>query len=147
MKSFKTYKYEQYLLNTYIVVEGEVCPIITSAHMKEFEKIVDRLFDKFGIDFDFTRHFRERMSDGRNKPCIDIKELAAIIKKLYQQKVAKKNPFRKYKDSEAVIKDIQSDIHLPIAIEYNRKDDTLDIVAKTVMRKKNFRTPDPIIRT
>jgi hypothetical protein len=128
-----------------LLENGETCPVITQQHMKAFEKIVDRLFDKFGIDFDFTRHFRERMSDGRNNPCIDIKELATIIQKIYMKKKKGTNILSKHKDAEVVIKDMQSDLNMPIAIEYDRKNDELKVIAKTIMRKKNFRTPNPVV--
>jgi hypothetical protein len=129
-----------------ILESGETCPVISISHMKAFEKLVDRLFDKFGIDFDFTKHFRERMSDERNKPCIDMKELASIIQKIYKRKSAGQNIFAKHVDTEVVLKDIQSDLNIPIAIEYDRKNDDLRVIAKTVMRKKNFRTPNPVLK-
>lgn len=122
-------------------------PILTRAQLDAFEDIVDKLFKKFKIDFDFTKHFRERMGDSRNNPCINLKELASIIQKLYRQKASGNNIFGKYKDSEAVIKDMQTDLNLPIAIEYNRRNDELRVAMKTIMRKRNFRTPSPIIRT
>lgn len=122
------------------------CPILTTAHMKAFEKFVDRMFEKFGIDFEFTKHFRERMSDSRNDPCIDMKELANIIQKIYKKKVAGSNPLSKHVDSEVVLKDLQSDLNMPIAIEYDRKNDELKVIAKTIIRKKNFRTPNPVVK-
>jgi disulfide oxidoreductase YuzD len=129
-----------------IIYENETCPVVTPQHMKAFEKIVDRLFAKFNVDFDFTRHFRERMSDGRNNPCIDIKELATIIQKIYAKKKAGGNFLSQHKDTEIVLKDIQSDLNIPIAIEYDRRNDELRVVAKTIMRKSNFRTPNPVVR-
>lgn len=126
--------------------QNNACPLITQAHMNEFEKLVNRLFDKFGIEIDFTKHFRERMSDSRNNPCIDMKELAQIIRKIYAKYQRGEKSLSKYIDSEAVIKDMQTDLNMPIAVEYDRKNDTLDVVAKTIMRKKNFRTPDPEIK-
>ena len=114
--------------------------------MSAFEKLVDRMFEKFGIDFEFTKHFRERMSDSRNDPCIDMKELAQIIKKIYAKYQKGEKSLSKYVDSEAVIKDMQTDLNMPIAVEYNRKNDRLDVIAKTIMRKKNFRTPNPEIK-
>jgi len=128
-----------------ICESDETCPVITRDHMKAFEKFVDRLFDKFGIDFEFTKHFRDRMSDERNKPCIDMKELAAIIQKIYKRKSSGQNLLGKHADSEVVLKDIQSDLNMPIAIKYDRKNDDLTVVAKTIMRKKNFRTPNPVV--
>jgi hypothetical protein len=129
-----------------LLESGETCPVISRDHMKAFEKFVDRMFDKFGIDFDFTKHFRDRMSDERNNPCIDMKELAALIQKIYKKKTAGQNILSKHIDSEVVLKDIQSDLNMPIAIEYDRKNDDIRIVAKTIMRKKNFRTPNPIVK-
>ncbi len=124
---------------------SEVCPVLTNAHMKAFEKFVDRMFEKFGIDFEFTKHFRERMSDERNSPCIDMKELAAIIQKIYKKKNAGQNILSKHVNSEVVLKDLQSDLNMPIAIEYDRKNDDLKVIAKTIMRKKNFRTPNQVV--
>jgi hypothetical protein len=129
-----------------LLEKEDSCPVITKDHMKAFEKFVDRMFEKFGVDFDFTKHFRERMSDTRNDPCISMKELADLIKKIYEEKKRGKNTLSKYKDSEVVIKDMQSDLNMPVAIEYDPKKDELEVIAKTVMRKKNFRTPNPVVR-
>ncbi|MFA7407844.1 MAG: hypothetical protein WCY93_08540 [Anaerolineaceae bacterium] len=131
----------------YIIDENTAsCPIITMSQMKQFEGIVDKLFKKFGIDFEFTRHFRERMSHDRNDPCIDLKELAALIKKLYEKYRGGDRSLSKHKDAEVVIKDLQSNLNMPVALEYDRRNDQIDIIAKTIMRKPNFRTPNPIIK-
>ena len=130
----------------YEVFESTSCPLISAEYLKEFEKFVDRMFKQFKIDFDFTKHFRERIAHERNDPCITMKEIAAMIQKLYKQKVAGGETLRKHKDSEAVIKDMQSDLNMPVAIEYDPKDDEIRVAAKTIMRKKNFRTPNPIIK-
>jgi hypothetical protein len=45
-----------------------------------------------------------------------------------------------------VIKDLQSNLNMPIAVEYDRRNDELRVVAKTIMRKKDFKTPNPIVR-
>lgn len=128
------------------VEEKDVCPILTVDHMRAFEKFVDKMFEKFNIDFEFTKHFRERMSDERNDPCIDMKELAQMIQKIYKKYQRGEKSLSKYADSEAVIKDLQTDLNMPIAIEYNRNKDELEVIAKTIMRKKNFRTPNPEIK-
>jgi len=126
-----------------IVESAEVCDIISPAHMKEFEKFVDRMFAKFNIDFDFTKHFRERMGDDRNKPCINIKELADVIKKIYQKQG---KSIKDVAGAEAVIKDIQSDLNIPVAVEYNPRKDEFRVAMKTIMRKKNFATPNKVIK-
>lgn len=128
------------------VLEAETCPILTVEHMKAFEKFVDKMFEKFDIDFEFTKHFRERMTDSRNDPCIDMKELAAMIQKIYKKYQHGEKSLNKFVDAEAVIKDIQSDLNMPIAVEYDRKNDDLVVIAKTIMRKKNFSTPNPVLK-
>lgn len=127
-------------------IQENTCPIITKKHMDSFEIIVDRLFDKFGINFEFTKHFRERMSDGRNIPCIDMQELGMMIKNIYRKKKAGKSILSSHANTEAVLRDIQSDLNIPVAIEYDRKNDDLVVVAKTIMRKKNFKTRNKIIK-
>lgn len=47
--------------------------------------------------------------------------------------------------TEAVIKDLQSDLNIPIAVKYDSKNDEFDVVMKTIMRKKNFKTPNKTI--
>ena len=119
------------------------CDLIGLNQIKQFEKFVDRMFEKFGIDFNFTKHFGERMSDGRNDPCITMKELANFITKIY------KNQGKSIKGvagAEAVIKDIQSDLNIPVAVKYDINNDEFDVVMKTIMRKKNFKTPNKVIK-
>jgi len=41
---------------------------------------------------------------------------------------------------------MQTDLNMPIAVEYDRKNDDLVVITKTIMRKKNFRTPSPEIK-
>lgn len=135
MLSFKAY-----------IAEADTCPILTTAHMKAFEQFVDKMFAKFNIDFEFTKHFRERMSHERNDPCIDMKELASMIQKIYKKYQNGEKSLSKFVDAEAVIKDMQTDLNMPVAVEYDRKKDDIVVIAKTIMRKKNFRSPDPEIK-
>lgn len=123
------------------------CPYVSAAQLKSFESVVDKLFKAFKIDFDFgKRHFRERITDERNNPCIDLKELAMMIKKLYMQVKKKGDTLTKHKDTEIVLKDIQSKLNMPLAIEYNRRNDELDVIAMTIMRKKDFKTPNTVVK-
>lgn len=143
-KSFTKNLYEALEL---VCERDDTCPVLTSAQLQAFEKVVDKLFKQYDIDFDFgKRHFKDRMSDERNKPCIDLKELAEMIKKLYMRVKKNGKTLSQFKDAEIVLKDIQSQLNMPVAIEYDRKNDELDVIAKTIMRKKDFRTPNPIVR-
>ena len=141
MKSFKSFIKENRLdedLNEQIT-----CDLIGIDKIRAFEKFVDRMFEKFGIDFKFTKHFADRMSDSRNTPCISMQELADFIKKVYRKQG---KSLKGVAGAEAVIKDIQTDLNIPVAVEYDSNNDEFDVVMKTIMRKKNFKTPNKVIR-
>jgi hypothetical protein len=113
---------------------------VTQGELNSLEKILDKVFGSIGIDVNFTRHFIDRINDPRNETPISIKELAMLFKKEYQQwgrPIAQMGP-----DKEAVMKDLASDINVPFALTWDRENNELDMIAKTIMRKKNFHTPD-----
>ena len=139
-KSFTEKLYECF---EYVCEADTTCDLVTPSHMKSFEKVVDKMFAKFNIDFDFTKHFADRMSDDRNKPCIKIKELADMIMKIYKKQG---KSLKNSADAEAVVKDIQSDLNVPVVIKYDKKNDEFDVVMKTIMRKKDFKTSNKIIK-
>ena len=111
---------------------------ITKKDLDGVEKYADRLYEAVGIDVEFTRHFLDRVNDTRNKKQITVAELIRLFKqsyKKYGKKIAKLGP-----DAEAVINDMQTDVNMPFVLKWDGKE--LDLVAKTVMRKKDFKTPD-----
>ena len=114
---------------------------VTQKQLDDLEKFADRILQKFNIDVEFTRHFADRMNDDRNNPAIKISELQKLFKKIAKEKGDK---IKKHGDAEAVIKDMQSDLNLPVVVNY--KDGEFEVVNKTIMRKKNFKTPDPEVK-
>jgi RNA polymerase sigma factor (sigma-70 family) len=113
---------------------------VTIAQLNALEKVLDQVFAKLGIDVEFTRHFLDRVNDERNIKQITIKELGNLFAKEFRKwgkPIAQMGP-----DAEAVMKDLSSDINLPFALNWNKQSGMLELVAKTVMRKKNFRTPN-----
>lgn len=111
---------------------------ITKSDLDGIEKYADRLYKSLGIDVEFTRHFLDRVNDARNKKQITVAELIRLFKqshKKYGKKIAKLGP-----DAEAVINDMQTDVNMPFVLKWDGKE--LDLIAKTVMRKKDFKTPD-----
>jgi hypothetical protein len=133
-KLVKTYKNATPGQN--IKEEADDCHLYTYNEVKDLEKFADRLLNKYGVDIEFTRHFGERMSDQRNKPCIKISELQQMFKRIEANKAEK---MRKQKDGEYVIVDLQKDLNLPVVIEYKRGTG-FEVRVKTIMRKKNFMT-------
>jgi hypothetical protein len=115
---------------------------VTQKQLNDLEKFGDRLLAKFKIDIEFTRHFADRMNDARNKPSITVAELQKVFKKIAKRKAVE---IRQNPDSEAVLKDMQADLNLPIVINYDKKKDEYEVVNKTIMRKKNFGTSDKVI--
>jgi hypothetical protein len=112
---------------------------ITKSDLDAIEKYADKLFAKVGIDIEFTRHFLDRVNDERNQRQITTAELTRLFKQTYA-KHGKKIP-QMGPDAEAVIKDMRTDINMPFVL--NLKGNELELVAKTIMRKKNFKTPNP----
>ena len=75
------------------------------------------------------------MSDSRNTPCISLKELADFIKKVYAKQG---KSLKDTAGAEAVIKDMQTDLNIPVAVKYDQRNDEFDVVMKTIMRKKKL---------
>jgi len=115
---------------------------ITDQDLQRLEVYADRLFASLGIDVEFTRHFKDRVNDTRNQKPITMAELTRLFKQEYKKhgkQIAQMGP-----DAEAVMKDMRTDINVPFALQWDGKE--LDLIAKTVMRKPNFSTPNPEFR-
>lgn len=109
---------------------------VTQKQLDTLESVLDKVFSKVGIDVEFTRHFIDRVNDERNVKPISIKELGMLFKKefiKYGKPIAQLGP-----DAEAVMKDLTSDINIPFVLNWNGEE--LELVAKTVMRKKDFKS-------
>lgn len=115
---------------------------ITQKQINDLEKFADRILAKFDIDVEFTRHFVDRVNDSRNDPDITISELQQLFKKIAK---AKGKQIKELIGDEVVLKDLQSDLNLPVAIKMN-KDGEIEIVNKTIMRKHDFKTSNKIIK-
>ena len=117
---------------------NEVDKHVTQTDIDQLEVFADRLFGKVGIDVEFTRHFLDRVNDERNIKQITMSELTRLFKQEYKRwakPIAQLGP-----DAEAVMKDMVTDINLPFALRWDHQNKELDLIAKTVMRKKNFKT-------
>ncbi len=154
MRSFSIYTNESSALNPAFSIGGastgrgldQYVPIadlnaqsekeIKKSDLDQIEKYADRLFASLDIDVEFTRHFLDRVNDTRNIKQITPSELTRLFKQTYKKygkAISKLGP-----DAEAVISDMKTDINMPFVL--NLKGGELELVAKTVMRKKNFQT-------
>ena len=119
----------------------EVDKSLTQSELDQLEVFADRLFAKVGIDVEFTRHFLDRVNDERNVKQITAGELTRLFKQEYKRwgkPIAQMGP-----DKEAVLKDLATDVNIPFALRWDKENNELDLIAKTVMRKKNFKTTNP----
>jgi len=117
---------------------NEVDNPLSQTELDQLEVFADRLFAKVGIDVEFTRHFLDRVNDERNVKQITASELTRLFKQEYKKwgkPIAELGP-----DAEAVLKDLATDVNLPFALRWDSANNELDLIAKTVMRKKNFKT-------
>ena len=117
---------------------------ITKTDLNNIEKWADALFKAVGIDVEFTKHFLKRVNDTRNREQITFKELTQMFRDTYKKhgrKIPELGP-----KAEAVIKDMISDINMPFVLQWDRKNQELDLIAKTIMRKKNFKTSNRVLR-
>ena len=115
---------------------------VTAVDIKQLETFADRIFADVGIDVEFTKHFMDRVNSERNEKPIVPAELTRLFKqerKRYGKPIAQMGP-----DSEAVMRDLQTNINVPFALVFDKDNDELDLIAKTIMRKKDFDTPNRV---
>ena len=117
---------------------------ITPADLKSVENYADDLFSDVGVDVEFTRHFLDRVNDLRNKEDITPDELKDLYLKAYNKyanTISKLHP-----GEERVLTDPQSNINIPFAMNWDGRSPDVDLVNKTVMRKKDFKSYTPKLR-
>jgi hypothetical protein len=112
---------------------------VSRAQMISVEKFCDALWGKLGIDVSFTKHFLARVNDDRNGKEINSAELIRLFKKEYEQNG--KNVAKMDGEAEAVFRDLLTLVNLPFVVKSHGDEKT--IVAKTVLRKKDFKSEDP----
>ena len=111
---------------------------VSQVDIDQLERFADKMFAKVGIDVEFGRHFMDRVNDKRNGKPITPAELTRLFKqeyKRYGKPIAQMGP-----EQQAVMKDLQTDINIPFMLQWDEENNELDLIAKTVMRKKDFKT-------
>ncbi|AFV00925.1 hypothetical protein [Simiduia agarivorans] len=110
------------------------------------ESILNERFSKERLKFKMSVHFvKDRMNHPRNIPNISITELHSIFNRLttvYLSKLIK----LKHQDTFNV-RCTKTDINIPCAVELTRDPsgfDNREIIAITIMRKRDFKSKDPV---
>jgi hypothetical protein len=109
---------------------------ISRSELNNVEYRIDKLFADLGIDVEFTRHFLDRVNDARNVRDITTDELEDLFKKTREKFGLKIQGLKP--DYEAVLTDLNTWINLPFVLNIDKRSGEMELVAKTVMRKKNF---------
>lgn len=105
------------------------------ADMRSVERYADGELDP--VDVEFGKHFFDRLIDPRNGKEITTSELLDFFARLSNKKEQFFNFIKKY--HEFVVKDRKTNINIPFMSQINQA------IAKTIMRKPNFMTSNPII--
>lgn len=120
---------------------------ITKTQLQRIEQYADRFFKQFGIDVNFQdiykgTHFYQRLNDPRNGSPITQDELRSIFRKAsikHGYKLSQMN-----NGAEGVLKDMESDINIPFMLIWDKENQEIDLVPKTIMRKPDFKTKSPV---
>jgi hypothetical protein len=114
---------------------------VSKSELDAVESYADKIFMKLGVDVEFTKHFLDRLNDARNGKPISVAELMGLFKRLHKKHG---KPLATKEDGfEAVVKEFNSNINVPFVI--NIKNNEIELIAKTIMRKKDFKTTSPTI--
>jgi sugar-specific transcriptional regulator TrmB len=123
--------------------QQQIWNILGKEQIEEMSQIAIQSVEDFAdkelnpLDIEFTGHFFDRLVDPRNIKPISSAELIGFFKRLSKKKKQLIDFLSKYK--EIVATDNRTDINIPLVRQANTA------IAKTIMRKKDFKTPDPKI--
>ena len=113
------------------------------AEIKHAEDDIDKLFRDIGLDVEFSKHFKDRISDDSydsRDSDVTYNELFKAFKELkdkYGQYLI--NARQRPKEFIAILKDATTNLNIPFSIDYDKIYNGLHkLKAFTLMRKKNF---------
>jgi len=117
----------------------EIIAEISKSDLDKLEKVLDKLFARVNIDIDLSKkHFFERVNEVRGDGEITLKQIGDLFRKAFSKygtKLSNADP-----DWEATLFDSQSGLNIPFVLEWNRKEKEFELIAKTAMRTKDFKT-------
>lgn len=134
---------------------------VTQSELNQLERYLDALYAADNIDFEFTRHFLDRVNDTRNRKQITTGELFALFGKAKMQHARDMKQTHDKEMSnprsrnisrgggsrrpglEAVITDINTKLNSPFVLSYDPQSKEFDLFAKSVMRKDQYGTSNP----
>lgn len=118
---------------------------ITRAQLKIIEQYADALFAEHGIDVEFQNlykgtHFLDRLNDPRNESPVTVEDLKGLFRKVskrYGDKLGMESP-----GAQGVLKDMATNVNVPFLLKWDDRDRELDLIPKTIMKKRGFVAKD-----
>jgi hypothetical protein len=130
-----------------------ITEFVTADDLHKIEHRVNSLWDKdnIGVNLHQTSnkhelghsHFLQRANDSRNKPPISAQEIEDLFVDAHKVGTTRNQIKSIDPGSEAVITDKETDLNVPIIV--NRGEDEKEIIPKTIMRKRDFKSYAPKI--
>lgn len=118
-------------LKQFMIIED-----VTPSMFKNIEKFADRLFAELDIDVAFTKHFKDRVNDDRNHPKITGTELVDFFREAFKKHG--KQIKARGEGLDGILQQITHNLNLPFILQWDKRNNELDLVAKTIMRTKKF---------
>ena len=126
------------------IFESILNEYVTERGLKRVEDYLDELFRALKIDIEFSPHFLTRANDPRNKEEIEPEEIIDTFTRLYKKHGQGLTNYNK--EAEAVVINLNNDINVPFVIRVDKKRDEIQLMSKTIMRKKGFSTSNRIFK-
>ena len=120
----------------YNILQGTINELVPEPEIDDIDDYADDALSP--LDLKIPPHFIDRVNDKRNRPEIETDELYDFFDKLSDEKDELEDMLDN--DEEIVAVDSDTDINIPLTKD-RRTPNT--VVAKTIMRKKNFATSNP----
>jgi len=121
-------------------IEQELEEFVSQNQLNDVERFAEKLFKKYNIDIDFTRHFFDRVNDERNVEIggseITVPELQQLFKK--EQRQWGKKIAEIPSGEEGVMLDKRTNINIPFVKKDTPEPQPDKVITKTTMKKPNF---------
>lgn len=109
---------------------------VTPDQVNKIERYVDTLFQKYNITVRFSDHFYSQVNNSRNNPTIKASEVVDLFNKEFKEHGKEISSMQV--GDEGLMRDLSSDLNLPIGIHWDRNKRMLQLKTITIMRKRNF---------
>jgi hypothetical protein len=114
---------------------------VTMVDLDKVRSFADSVFARVGISVKFGEHFIERLSRA-DAPAVSLAQVIRIFREVaekHAKPIAQMGP-----DAEGVMKDLKTDVNVPFILYWDKENEVLELRAKTIMKKKDYTTPNKV---